>query len=378
MRRRIAILVLGLGLTLLGSSRAAANEGGVSLFVRADSDQTTVIAPRVTATAVVEDRTRITGSYSADVWTAASIDIRTAATVPITEQRDQVDFSLSHEFDDVTIGGSYYYSGENDYWSHGFTLRSLQELNSNMTTLEEQVRFVYDINGRSGDPNFNEPSTTYGAKIVFTQILTPEAIFQLAYEGLFKVGFQSSVYRFVGIGGDGICGWNPEGGPDGMGGPGTATLCIPEVHPNTRQRNAAVARFRYAFSDDSSAGVGYRFYIDTWGVMSHTAAAQIAWIPAPDQVFTLRYRFYTQTAANFYEREYDQADTRPYLTRDRELSPMFSNRVAISYQGIADLGDDVRLKVAIAVGGTVFVYSRFIGLDEVYSLDVTSAVTLEL
>ncbi|MGE0791253.1 MAG: DUF3570 domain-containing protein [Sandaracinaceae bacterium] len=376
MRRRPFVWVGALSLVgalLTPAPSARANEGALSLFVRADSDRTTVIAPRVSALAVVEDRTRISGSYSADVWTSASIDIRTAATVPITEQRDQVDLSVSHELDDVTLGASYYYSGENDYWSHAFTLRSVQDLNGNTTTLEEQVRFVYDIVGRSGDPNFNRPTQTYGAKIVLTQILSPQAIFQLAYEGSFREGYQASPYRFVGIGGDGMCGWNPD-----VGQVGTALQCVPEVHPDTRQRNAAVARVRYAFSDDSSAGVEYRFYVDTWGILSHTAAAQIAWIPSPDQVFTLRYRFYQQSAATFYERVYDTADNRAYVTRDRENSPLFSNRVAISYQGIASLTDDVRLKLAIAVGGTVFVYTDFIGLSEVYSLDVTGAVTLEL
>lgn len=379
MRRIIATLVLASGLPLLGASDAAADEGGFSFFVRHDSDDTTVVAPRVSAAAVIEDRTRITGAYSADVWTSASIDIRTAATARIVEQRDQIDFSASHEFDDVLIGAAYYYSGENDYWSHGFTLRSTQDLFGNTTTLEEQVRFVYDIVGRSGDPGFEEPSTTYGAKIVLTQILSPDAILQLGYEGLLKEGFQSSTYRFVGIGGDGVCGWNWDVALE-EGQPGTATLCLPELHPDIRIRNAAVARFRYAFSRDSSAGVGYRFYIDTWGVMSHTAAAQIAWIPSPDQVFTLRYRFYQQTAASFYDSVYDEDElaNTAYLTRDRELSPMFSNRVALSYQGIARLGNEVSLRVAIAVGGTVFAYSDFIGLDEVFSLDVTTAVTLDL
>ncbi len=374
MRRSIATLVLALGLPLFGAPVARADEGGFSLFFRQDSDSTTVIAPRVSAVGVIEDRTRISGSYSADVWTAASIDIRTAATVPITEQRDQVDFSLSHEFDDVTIGGSYYYSGENDYWSHGFTLRSVQDLFGNTTTLEESVRFVYDVVGRSGEPDFNEPSTTYGAKLILTQILSPEAILQIGYEGMIKEGFMQSTYRFVGIGGDGVCGFNPDSQQ-----PGTATQCVPEYHPDFRLRNAAVARFRYAFSDDSSAGLGYRFYIDTWGVTSHTVAAQIAWIPEPSQVLTLRYRFYTQEAASFYRQTYDPMEgIPPFLTRDRELSPMFSNRVAVSYQGIAQLDPDTRLKIALAVGGTVFAYSRFTGLTEVFSIDVTTAVTLEL
>ncbi|NIS32934.1 MAG: DUF3570 domain-containing protein, partial [Actinobacteria bacterium] len=98
--------------------------------------------------------------YTADVWTSASIDIRTAATVPITEQRDQIDVALGHELDDATLGASYYFSGENDYWSHGVGLSSSQELANGTTTFEESLRFSYDTVGRSGDDGFSRPLTT--------------------------------------------------------------------------------------------------------------------------------------------------------------------------------------------------------------------------
>lgn len=375
--RRSPLLALAASLVLATASPAAADEGGISLFVRGDSDETLVVAPRVAAQGVLnEERTSVNAAYSADIWTSASIDIRTAATMAVTEQRDQVDLSANHQFDDVTLGGSYYYSGENDYWSHGFTLRSTQELDNNSTTFEESVRYIHDVVGRAGDPYFERPLDTVGLRAVLTQILSPDAIVQAAWEGMYRTGYQASPYRFVGLGGDGICGMNPDTQTRG-----SAELCIPESHPTTRIRNAFVLRGRYAFSRDSSAGIGYRFYFDDWGVLSHTAVAQIAWVPEPGQTVTLRYRFYTQTEASFYESTYPSPGPSGqvrFATRDRELSPMFSNRLAIAYQGRARLGRGATLQVAIAIGGSAFVYSDFVGLDEVYSLDGTVAVSLEL
>jgi hypothetical protein len=345
---------------------AQANEGTASVFVRGDTDQTTVISPHAGIQARFNgDRTTADVGYTADVWTSASIDIRTAATQPITEQRDQIDVAVGHELDNATLGASYYFSGENDYWSHGVGLTSTQELSNNTTSFEESFRMAYDTVGRSGDDSFSRPLNTYGLRLVLTQILSGKALVQAAWEGAYRQGFQSSPYRFVGLGGDGQCG-------------GTATLCVPEAHPDTRIRNAFVARGRYALSSDTSAGVGYRLYFDDWGVTAHTAIAQIAWLPAEDTTLTLRYRFYTQSAATFYRSTYPEPGELRYATRDRELSPMFSNRVALSFEKGFDVSDDVTLHLGLAVGGTVFVYQDFVGLDEVFAGDATLALALEL
>jgi hypothetical protein len=346
---------------------AHANEGGITMFVRGDTDQTTVVSPRATVgVGLDEDRTRFDVAYMADVWTSASIDIRTAATVPVTEQRDQIDAAASRQIDDVNIGASYYLSGEADYWSHGVSLFSRQEILGKCTTLEERATWSHDTVGRSGDPAFSRPLDTGSLRLGLTQILTPQMIVQAVWEGAYRVGYQSSPYRFVGLGGDGQCG-------------GSAVLCVPEANPDTRLRNAIVLHGRYSLSPGSSLGLGYRLYFDDWGVNAHTVTAQVAWLPSDVSTITLRYRFYLQSAAGFYRSAYPlPAGQLRYATRDRELSPMFSNRVALSYETKFELADDITLGLALALGGTVFVYGDFVGLDEVFAGDATVALTLEL
>ncbi len=370
MRQRKLPLLIGataLVLEIVLPTTATANEGGITVFVRGDTDQTTVVSPRASLSAGLdEDRTRFDVAYSADVWTSASIDVQTAATHPITEQRDQIEAAASRQIDDVNVGASYYFSGEADYWSHGVSLLSSQELFSKNTTLEERATWSHDTVGRSGDPDFSRPLDTVGLRLALSQVLARNLIVQAVWEGGYRVGYQSSPYRFVGLGGDGQCA-------------GTAVLCVPEAHPDTRLRNAAVLRGHYSLSPGSSLGLGYRLYFDDWGVTAHTVTAEVAWLPSETSVITIRYRFYLQSAAAFYQSTYPLPGGQlHYATRDRELSPMFSNRVALSYEKEIAVSDAVKVGLAFAVGGTVFVYGDFVGLDEVFAGDATVALTLEL
>src|SRR5689334_10529552 len=83
---------------LCAPARLRADEGDAALYIRTDTDRTTVIAPRVRGQVAIEEATRLSAVYAVDVWTSASIDIMTSASqVPVTEQRDEIDLSVDHE-----------------------------------------------------------------------------------------------------------------------------------------------------------------------------------------------------------------------------------------------------------------------------------------
>lgn len=366
-RRTLSLAVLASVTTCAPGSVTEANEGSVGFFVRGDSDRTTVVSPRASVATVVNDgATRVDTAYTADIWTSASIDIRTAATKPVTEQRDQLDLGVTHELGDLAFNAAYYLSTETDYDAHGLSLGGTQYLAGKSTTLEERVTAGHAFIGRSGDPHFERDLTTLGLRLVLTQIIDARTLVQGVYELSHLEGYLSNPYRYVGMGGDGQCG-------------GTAVLCLPEAHPEMRTRHAIGGQARRALSEDSSAGIGYRFYIDDWGLVSHTAIAQIAWLPGEDQTLTLRYRYYQQSGANFYRSAYAMPDGPVrYVTSDKELSPMFSNRVALGYDARFALGDEVGLRLAFALGGSIYSYNDFPGLGDVYAGDASIALTLEL
>jgi hypothetical protein len=364
LRRTLAVF----GLVAFVQTAEAQDNISTGLFFRADTDGTTVLSPHVGArVGIVDDSTWVEVGYGADIWTSASIDIRTAATQVVTEQRDEITAEVERELDEVRLRGSYRYSDEHDYVSHGGALAVSQELADGNATVETALSAAIDSVSRSGDESFARELSTIGAKVTYTQILDPETILQVVYELNRREGYQASPYRFVGVGGDGRCN-------------GSAQLCLPETHPAVRLRNALVLRVRRALGADFSGGLEYRLYIDDWGMSSHTAALQLAYVVDEDSTLMARYRFYLQTAASFYSPRYDLPMGRlRYVSRDRELSPMDTHRLALSYERNVDLTDaGPTVRFTFAIGTALLHYSDFVDLGVVFAFDATVAATVEL
>ncbi len=355
-------------LLLLTCTTAQADDVLAGIFVRGDTDTTTVISPKAELTAgIVDDSTTVTAGYAADIWTSASIDIRTMATQAVSEQRDELTAGVAREMTDVTLRGGYRFSHEPDYVSHGGTLSVVQRLAEGAATIETGLTAAFDTVGRSGDESFSRGLSTVGFRLAYTQVLDPSTVLQGAYELMRRDGYQASPYHFVGLGGDGLCN-------------GTAQLCVAESHPSIRWRNAWVVRLRRALGDQWSTGLDYRFYVDDWGIASHTASAQVIWLPDEDSQVIARYRFYWQGAADFYQSVYAMtAERQRYVTRDRELSPMSTQRLVLAYQRTFELTEaGPATTMTLSVGGTILDYRDFNGLDTVAALDASLSLSVEL
>lgn len=365
--------LLGLALALAfaaqsGHVQADDDEVRVSTLVRGDTDTTVVVSPSVRARIeVLDEDTHVDAEYTADIWTSASIDVRTAATMAVTEQRDELNAGLERRIDDFSVRGGYRYSVENDYEAHGGIIAGSLDLEGHCTIFDLQLAAEHDTVGRSGDALFSRPLTRFGGRLGYTQVIDPSMVIQFAYELSHLEGFLSSPYRFVGIGGDGRCG-------------GTAGLCVPETHPGERTRHALVLRGRRAIDDHVSVHIDYRFYVDDWALIANTVAAQLSWMHDENGLFALRYRLHQQTSAAFYRSSYPTpSGTLQFVTRDRELSALFTHRLALSYERdvmIGDAGPTVR--IAAALGGTYILYEDFVGLSDVLALDGTLSIGVEL
>jgi hypothetical protein len=309
---------------------------------------------------VLDEETYVDLEYTADAWTSASVDVRTAATRAIYEQRDEINGGVERVFDDFRLRGGYRFSIENDYESHGGTLSGTLDLADNAASLELRLTAQHDLVGRSGDPGFRREHTLAGARLTYTQVLDTRTVLQGAYELIHGGGYMASPYRFVGVGGDGRCG-------------GTAQLCVPETHPDARTRHALVLRGRRALGERVSGHLDYRFYVDDWGIVANTAALQLTWAHDDDGLLAVRYRLHQQGGASFYRATYPApGGALRFVTRDRELSPLWTHRLAVSYERQFDLGEAApRLRLAGALGGTLLEYQDFVGLGTVLALDLT-------
>lgn len=357
-------------LTLVWHSAAAAQiMAGTSIYVRQDTDRTTVIAPRWHVGAPVADTTRVDVVYTADVWTSASIDIRASASKPVTEQRDEINTTVTQEWNDFSLSATYRYSHEYDYLSHGGTLTGSYALAEKSTTLDFRLNFTADDVGRAGDHNFNRNVRNLGARIGFTQLIDAQTYIQGIYELMDAHGFNSSPYRYVGLGSDnGLC-----------SGAGTM-YCIPEANPTERVRHALAANFRRALGDQFALGLGYRFYLDSWNLNSHTALVELSYSATDSLLFALRYRFYMQGAAKHYKSHYEGSATElRYYTTDKELSPLMSHRVALDIEKEVEIDDaGHKLNIVVSLAPSIFMFSNYLPVKQIEAFEATLATVLKL
>ncbi len=106
--------------------------------------------------------------------------------------------------------------------------------------------------------------------------------------------------------------------------------------PNTRMKIPVGGRLNVFVSDMFVLRSYYRFYSDDWGINSHTASLEVP--IKVSNAFTIypMYRFYTQTAADyFYEKEV-AVSTLNYYTSDFDLSAFDAHQygMGIRYKDI--------------------------------------------
>jgi hypothetical protein len=335
-------------------------EAAQAIYVRTDSDATAIVSPRTRAEGKIDGALSVEAAYTVDIWTGASVDVVTAATGAIHERRHEIQAGAGYERGDAALRGSYRYSTEPDYESHGGVLRGALELLQKNTVLTLDAFGSRDTVGRAGDPFFMEPQWSLGGKLALTQVLSKRAIGGLSWETTAIQGFQSSPYRWVAIGGRGVCA-------------GGAPLCVPEQVPDERYRHAATALARHAGPGGMSFGAKYRFYFDSWGLRSHAIEPDMALTVAEGGTLSLRYRYYTQGEANFYRPRYFELDATEYVTRDRKLSALYTHMLGIAYtHDIAGAGS--KFSLGLQASGTYYTYLAFVGLEHVRALELTALV----
>jgi len=336
--------------------------------VRTDSDSTTVVSPRARAEHDLSEETAIEATYAVDVWSSASIDIRTSASVhAVTEQRDELDVGITHELEDISLHGGYRLSIENDYDSNGLSASVAYSFADNAATLALAVSAIHDVVGRSGEPQFTRRLDTVNSRLSFTQVIDPDTFFDLTYEIAVLDGYQSSPYRYVGIGGTGY-------------GCERASFCLAERVPDARLRHAFALAARRALSEAISLGLTYRYYLDDWSLDSHTIVGEVGWNASEQTLLTLHFRYYMQSQADFYRARYvELPDASESYTHDRELSAMSAERLGIDLSQRIPLGDGGQvLSLSLDIAGALFHYDDFVGLTSVRALELTAAAVLAL
>ncbi|HEY5947561.1 MAG TPA: DUF3570 domain-containing protein [Kofleriaceae bacterium] len=329
---------------------------GSKLQIYTDNDHTTVVSPVVDAKADVTTDTNVSAGYLVDAVSSASVDVVSQAS-PRTfhDNRHQVSLGMSHVFDTITPRVGYSFSTEHDYRSHTLSLNVVDELDDKNTQLGLGYTLSLNQVGRADDDNFSRSLTTHHLAASWTQTVSPRFATQLTYELGYSSGYQASPYRFVPIR------QSADAAPE---------LWVAETDPDTRARHALVGGANLAVGEASSLQGDYRIYFDTWGIASHTVGARYFMSLAKRVELRLRERFYTQSAASFYQSVY-MAPAK-YIVYDRELSPLWSETLGAKLL----VGFTDRVEGELKLDGFYYSYADFVPLRSRTGANVGVGISL--
>ena len=269
--------------------------------------------------------------------------------------------SYSHSSDDrnTIVSGKLSVSSEYDYFSLGFgggltklfnEKNTEVSINANVYLDKWNAIYPYELrpfatggNGLSngfysgrtitGNPNYNpifdefadETRNSYSVGFGFSQILTKNLQGSLALDFVQQQGLLSTPFQRVYFGDIADSFIENFQLADAI-----------EQLPDSRFKIAAGGRLNWYLNATFVVRTFYRYYSDDWGINSHTASIEVP-IKLSDK-FTIypSYRYYQQTAADYFNPYEEALSTDTYYTSDYDLSAYSANQLGmgVSYTDI--------------------------------------------
>ncbi|MEM8547645.1 MAG: DUF3570 domain-containing protein [Pseudomonadota bacterium] len=277
-----------------------------------EGDNITIEGPSVLVRKSVGKSVSVSANYYVDMITSASIDVVTTAS-PYTEERTQTSLGIDYLRGGTMMSLGVTQSDESDFEARTYSLAIYQNLFGDLTTVTLAYSLGDDVVGMSTDPTFARDVSrqTYGLGI--SQILTRNLIVNVNFEGITDEGFLNNPYRSVRFLND-----------DGL-----TYSFQSEIYPNTRTSAAFSIGGRYYLPYRAALHADARIFSDTWGI--EATSFEIGYThPWRDRwTFSTRYRYYSQTEADFYSDLFPRQDFQNFLARDKELSTFTSAAIRL-------------------------------------------------
>jgi hypothetical protein len=245
-----------------------------------------------------------------------AVDAITTASRPIHGNAFQDFAKTRNEFQgQYTRNGAeveYYHSIESDYLARQLGGSFNRDLHNDQLNVAVGSSYGWDDIAPLANDNTSagaDRKTTLHMNAVATQVLTPTTMLRIGLEDNIVEGLQHNPYRRVYAGGS----------------------SVPENAPRHRNRRDAFLKFNQYLQNRSSLKLDYRFYNDDWGVLSHETSTQLSQYLTHGMYAQYEYRWYTQTAADFYRSEYETTTgIDGYLTGDYRLGPLSSHLFGVT------------------------------------------------
>ncbi|NQY88985.1 MAG: DUF3570 domain-containing protein [Colwellia sp.] len=204
---------------------------------------------------------------------------------------------------------------------------------------------IGDSSSGSWDDDFSETrigsedtKTTTDILLGFTQVINRRMISQFNYSYSMVDGYLTDPFKILSV----VSDFNA---PDS----GIAQDYIYESRPDSRIKQSIYAQSLYHF-EHSVLDISYRYMWDDWKITSHTIDSRFR-IPLGDtfgreSYIQPHFRFYQQSAAEFYQPFLIDGDTLPaYASADYRIGEMTTFTVGLKYGLLVNNGDDLSFRL---------------------------------
>jgi hypothetical protein len=305
-----------------------------------------------------------TGASKSDVWATFNADYSHSSDDRNFNWNVNASFSAEFDYTSVGFGGGILkqFNEKNttlglsakvylDTWNpiYPTELKSFEEVNGNLNQGFFNGVTILDQNGNASTnwspvDGFNliqdKARNSYSASISFSQILSKNAQISFFLDIVKQEGWLANPLQRVYFGDiDNYYIGNANNINNYTSSSNVDVFQLAddiERLPSTRFKTPIGMRFNYYFNETFVLRTYYRYYYDDWGLTSHTASVEVP-VKISDK-FTLypSYRYYTQTAADYFAPYEQHLSTDEFYTSDYDLSEYSANQFGfgVSYTDI--------------------------------------------
>ncbi len=305
-------IFIALCLTVYGVQAAVLPEDRADfLYHGYDGDGLEVNGPSILVRKSMKDKVSVWANYYVDMISSASIDVVTTAS-EYSEERQQTSVGVDYLHGKTFMGLSWTNSEEDDYTADTVAFGISQDFFGDLTTLGISYAVGRDEVRRNGDTLFEEHTDRQNFRVDLTQVITKNFVLNLNYEGVTDEGFLNNPYRQVRY-------------LDTNEARGYAYQS--ELYPRTRTSSAFAVRGLYYLPYRAAIKGEARTFSDSWGISAYNV--EVGYTHPFDNGLTLeaKYRYYDQSAADFYSDLFPFQSAQNFLARDKELSSFTTHTV---------------------------------------------------
>jgi hypothetical protein len=272
-------------------------------------------------------KVNLEANLGVDYYTSASSDKINPYSISSASSRDlriypSITRTVTNEQKGSSLSTVLSYSHESDYVSYGLGIGITKKSKDNNSELSARAQVYLDrveiilpfelrtpaTGGYPGSPNqYDYPHrqrNTYGVSFTFSKIINQRLQLMWLMDLTYQKGFLSLPFHRIYFKDNGL-----------------AT----ELLPSSRFKIPVGMKANYFLGDRVVLRSFYRFYKDDWGLNAHTADLEASFKATPFFSVSPFYRFYHQSAIDFFAGYRQHVQSEPYYSSNYDLSAFTSH-----------------------------------------------------